>query len=88
MEGKHIMDTVPFYMKPIIKSKIKKSLGGNMKTFIVGAAAINPDVVESFFKFGIKVLQGYGLTECSPLVAGNNDFRQKYSAVRNAYTKC
>lgn len=76
----HIMDTLPFYLKPIVKAKIKKSLGGKMRTFIVGAAAINPDVVESFVKFGFKVLQGYGLTECSPLVAGNNDFFYKAAA--------
>ena len=87
-EGKPIIDTIPFYMKGIVKSKVKKSLGGNMKTFIVGAATLNPEIVESFFKLGIRVYQGYGLTECSPLVAGNNDFKQKYDAVRNAYTKC
>ena len=69
----NIIQNIPFYLKPIIKRKIKKSLGGRIKTFIVGAAAIKPEIVESFFSLGIKVLQGYGLTECSPLVAGNND---------------
>ncbi len=68
-----IIQNIPFYIKPIVKRKIKKSLGGKIKTFIVGAAAIKPEIVESFFSLGIKVLQGYGLTECSPLVAGNND---------------
>ena len=69
----NIIQNLPFYLKPIIKRKIKKSLGGKIKTFIVGAAAIKPEIVESFVNLGIKVLQGYGLTECSPLVAGNND---------------
>ncbi len=69
----NIIQNLPFYLKPIIKRKIKKSLGGKIKTFIVGAAAIKPEIVESFVALGIKVLQGYGLTECSPLVAGNND---------------
>ena len=68
-----ILQNLPFYLKPIVKRKIKKSLGGKIKTFIVGAAAIKPEIVESFFSIGIKVLQGYGLTECSPLVVGNND---------------
>ena len=76
-EESKIIDNLPFYLKGIVKKKIKKSLGGKIKTFIVGAAAIKPDLVEAFFKLGIKVLQGYGLTECAPLVAGNNDFYYK-----------
>ena len=76
-EESKIIDNLPFYLKGIVKKKVKKSLGGKIKTFIVGAAAIKPDLVEVFFKLGIKVLQGYGLTECAPLVAGNNDFYYK-----------
>ena len=72
-----LIDNIPFFLRPIVKNKIKKSLGGKIKTFIVGAAKVNPDIVNDFFKLGIKVLQGYGLTECSPLVAGNNDFYYK-----------
>lgn len=83
-----VIDNIPFFMKPIVKHKIKKSLGGKMNTFIVGAASLNPEIVDSFFKMGIRVLQGYGLTECSPLVAGNNDFFHKSDAARNANTKC
>lgn len=79
--NKHVIDNLPFVIRPIVKHKIKKSLGGRMKTFIVGAAPLNPNIVDSFFKLGIKVLQGYGLTECSPLVAGNNDFFYKSNAV-------
>lgn len=76
-EDKHVMDNVPFFYKPIIKSKIAKSLGGNLKKIIVGASAIDPQLLDSFEKFGITILSGYGLTECSPLVAGNNDFFHK-----------
>lgn len=76
-EDDKIIEKLPFYLKFIVKRKIKKSLGGRIKTFIVGAAAIKPEIVDNFFCMGIKVLQGYGLTECSPLVAGNNDFYYK-----------
>lgn len=72
-KGENLIDNIPFFLKPIVKRKIKKSLGGKIKTFIVGAAKINANIVTDYFKLGIKVLQGYGLTECSPLVAGNND---------------
>lgn len=78
---KHFMDAMPAFLRFIVKKKIKKSLGGNIKTFIVGAAAINPNIIEAFYKFGFKALQGYGLTECSPLVAGNNDIFYKADSV-------
>ena len=78
---KHFMDNMPPILRYIVKRKIHKSLGGNIKTFIVGAAAIDPQIITSFFKLGFKALQGYGLTECSPLVAGNNDIFYKADSV-------
>lgn len=78
--GKHIMDSVPFFMRPFIRRKIIKSFGGRLKKIIVGASAIDPKLLESFNKFGILVLSGYGLTECSPLVAGNNDFFHNFAS--------
>lgn len=78
--GKHVMDSVPFFMKPIIRKKILKSLGGNLRKIIVGASAIDADLLVSFEKFGILVLSGYGLTECSPLVSGNNDFAHNFKS--------
>jgi len=80
-KNKHIMDCVPFFVKPIIKHKILKSLGGRLKKIIVGASAIDPELLNSLEKFGFTVLSGYGLTECSPLVAGNNDFFHKADSV-------
>ncbi len=53
--------------------EIHDSFGGEMRLIIVGAAPIKPEVSRFFRRIGIKVLQGYGLTECSPLVAGNRD---------------
>ena len=78
---KHFLDNMPPVLRFFVRNKIKKSLGGNLRTFIVGAAAIDPNIIESFYKIGFKALQGYGLTECSPLVAGNNDFFYKADSV-------
>lgn len=71
---------LPCYIKPVVKSKIKNSLGGRLRVFIVGAANVNPKILLDIHDFGLNVLQGYGLTECSPLVAGNTDFYQKDDA--------
>ncbi|MDX1358434.1 MAG: AMP-binding protein, partial [Clostridia bacterium] len=54
-------------------SSIYKGLGGNIRMFISGAAAISPEVAEFFRSIGMAFLQGYGLTECSPILALNSD---------------
>ncbi len=64
---------VPFYIRWIIKKKVRASLGGKLRVFIVGAADLDVSLVEDFNAIDIMALQGYGLTECSPLVAGNGD---------------
>lgn len=71
---------LPFYLKKIVRSKVKNTLGGRLRVFIVGAAAANPEIVADFKNLKLLTLQGYGLTECAPLVAGNTDFFQKDDA--------
>lgn len=53
--------------------KIHENFGGKLRLFITGAAAVDPAVSKGFRKWGFSVLQGYGLTECAPLVTGNRD---------------
>lgn len=68
------MGKVPFLLRMLISYRVKKALGGNLRLFIVGAAKLDVSLVDDFASIGIRTLQGYGLTECSPLLAGNNDF--------------
>ena len=68
---------LPFFLKKIVRAKVKNTLGGRLRVFIVGAASTNPNIVSDFRDLKLNTLQGYGLTECSPLVAGNTDFFQK-----------
>lgn len=55
-------------------SEILESLGGNLATGISGAAALDPEVIRFFDDIGVRIVQGYGLTETSPVAAGCNDF--------------
>ena len=55
--------------------------GGNIKSFITGAAAIDKNVVEGYRDFGINIYQGYGLTETSPVVAIENDVMMKAGSI-------
>jgi long-chain acyl-CoA synthetase len=54
-----------------IFKQIHQNIGGNVRLIISGAAAINPSVSKGFRSMGINVLQGYGLTECSPILTVN-----------------
>lgn len=68
------LEKCPWLIRRVIISKVKKSLGGKLRVFIVGAAELDISLIDDFAVFGIRTLQGYGLTECAPLVAGNGDF--------------
>ncbi len=60
-----------------IRRRLFKSLhekfGGRLRLLISGGAAINPDVARGFRELGINFIQGYGMTECSPLIAVNRE---------------
>ena len=60
-------------MSRILFKSVHKNLGGKIRLFICGAAAIDTQVAKDFNDLGIELLQGYGLTETSPLLAGNTD---------------
>ena len=53
--------------------QIHHSTGGEMTQFISGGAAIDPHVIEDFEAMGIPMIQGYGMTENSPIIAVNRD---------------
>ena len=73
-DDKNPIDKLPFILRKIVSRKVKNTLGGRLRVFIVGAAAVNPEIANTFDKLKLNSLQGYGLTECAPLVAGNTDF--------------
>lgn len=54
-------------------AEVIETFGGRLRLIVTGAAAIDPKVASDFMTMGINVYIGYGLTECAPLVACNND---------------
>lgn len=70
-------------IKVDIRRKVFKdildNLGGKLRLLISGGAAMSKDAIQGFLDLGINLLQGYGLTETSPVVSGEND---KYKRLR------
>lgn len=62
--------------KRLFKS-VFKQMGPRLRLAVSGAAPLDPVVVTGFDKIGLVLIQGYGLTETSPVVAANNDFVNK-----------
>ena len=50
-------------------SSIHENLGGKLRITVSGAAAISPEVAVAFNDFGINLVEGYGITECAPIVS-------------------
>ena len=66
-----------FIVEKLVRSKIKKQFGGSLKTFVSGGGALDTEIGIFLNSIGLPTLQGYGLTETSPVVSCNpiNDIR-------------
>lgn len=52
---------------------VRKAFGGRLKLIISGGAYLNPAYVKHYKAFGITIVQGYGITECSPIISVNRN---------------
>ncbi len=64
------------------------SFGGNITKIICGGAKLNPELVQFFDDMGIGVFEGFGITECSPLVAVTPYFARKPGSIGPAVPCC
>jgi long-chain acyl-CoA synthetase len=55
----------------LVRDKVRKRFGGRLKAMVSGGAALNPEIGIYFTALGLKVLQGYGQTEATPVIAVN-----------------
>lgn len=63
-------------------------LGHNLRYFLCGGAALDPELIRFFKCLGITVLQGYGITECSPIVAANLPGANRIGSIGRAFPCC
>ena len=64
--------------------EILAQLGGNLRMVVSGAAAIDPKALEGFKAFGIETVQGYGMTEASPVLAAEDIQEQRTGSIGKA----
>lgn len=65
--------------KTLFKS-VTKNFGGELEMIICGGAVLHQDIIDFFDAVGITILNGYGITECAPLISANrNEYRKNGS---------
>lgn len=75
---------------PLIPMKViaKKAFGGRLKTMYSGGAYLNPELITAYEKLGIKIAQGYGMTECSPRITTGDLSRKSVGDVGTVVKGC
>ena len=77
----NVLDKCGIHVKSKVFKPIIDNLGGDMRMIISGAASLDKNVAKFFNEIGIKTIQGYGLTETSPVVCAENCKYIKYGSV-------
>ncbi len=70
----------------LVFSKIRAGMGGNVETFISGGAPLGRELAEWFATVGIRIHEGYGLTETSPVIAVNTPINHRIGTVGKILT--
>lgn len=83
-----LMRKVGIDMREKLFSEIRAAFGGNLEKIICGGAAMRPDLMKFFDDIGITLCEGYGITECSPLIAVNPYYARKTGSVGPACDCC
>ncbi|HEU5139297.1 MAG TPA: long-chain fatty acid--CoA ligase [Bacillales bacterium] len=65
----------------MVYRKIKEQLGGRMRGMVSGGGALNPEIARFFWALDLPILEGYGLTETSPVISTNPMIRAKAGTV-------
>jgi Long-chain acyl-CoA synthetases (AMP-forming) len=65
-------------LRKILFKSVHEAFGGRLRKIVCGGAPIRPEIGKFFNDIGINLINGYGITECSPLVCANHDMFNDY----------
>lgn len=84
----HILNFAKLDLSEMFFKDVKEAFGGRLEKIICGGAALNPELICAFDSFGIGIYEGYGITECSPLVAVTPYYKRKPGSVGRSVPCC
>ena len=70
------------------KAAAHAAFGGNLRIICSGGAYLDPEYVDHFKEYGITILQGYGMTECSPVISNNLEWDNRRGSVGKLLPNC
>lgn len=79
------LEEVAALPKEIVKKEI---FGEQLHTICSGGAYLNPDLIDLFSEYGITILQGYGMTECAPVISTSLSWNMKKESVGQLIPNC
>ena len=83
-----IAPRLPFGLRRYLFRSVHRRLGGAFRFFVSGGAGLAPELAQRWENMGVAVVQGYGLTECSPVVAATSLTRRPVGAVGKPLACC
>ena len=77
----NLLSKVGIDVRKKLFSEIHENLGGNIRLMVAGGAALNPEVEKGFNELGFNLVQGYGLTETSPVIAAELTHQRRLGSI-------
>lgn len=77
----NLLKKIHIDLTDVFFNKIKTAFGGKLKIIMCGGAPLSEELIEKYKDIGINLFQGYGLTECSPLLTVNFDYYHRTNSV-------
>lgn len=84
----HTLSFVGIDMSQTVFRDVREAFGGRLVKIISGGAALDPSLIPIFENFGITICEGYGITECSPLVSVTPYFKRVCGSIGPTVPRC
>ena len=88
VKASNILLKIGIDLRRLLFIKIHKTFGGKLRTIVCGGAPLSGELIERFREIGIEVFNGYGITECAPLISVNLSGKNKSASVGEIIKCC